>query len=137
MDHLFDWYNMFEARRVRFIKFKLQGLAKMYWMSVETRLEREGQEPIMTRVEMKAELKKKYLPLTFRDRLLDKLSNLKQGKMSVKEYMNKFDELVVRCDIHDRFCTGLRPTLQREMLPYTVKSVDETFQLALDIESYL
>jgi len=49
----------------------------------------------MTWVEMKAELKKKYLPPTFRDRLLDKLSNLKQENVTVKEYMNKYDELVV------------------------------------------
>jgi len=62
----------------------------------------------------------------------------------VKEYMNKFVELVVRCDIHEdsgltlsRFRTGLKPTLQREMLPHTVESVDEAFQLALGIESYL
>jgi len=31
----------------------------------------------------------------------------------------------------------LRPTLQREMLPHTVESVDEAFQLALDIKLYL
>ena len=124
MDHLFDWYNISEARIVRFAKLKLQGPAKVYWMSVERRLEREGHEPIMTWVEMKAELKKKYLPLTFRDRLFDKLFNLKQENMTVKEYMNKFDDFVVRCDIHEdslltfsRFRTRLRPTLQCEMLP--------------------
>ena len=62
--------------------------------------------------------------------------------MTVKEYMNKFD--VVRCDIHEdsrltlsRFRTGLRPTLQREMLLHAVESVDVAFQLALGIESYL
>lgn len=43
---------------------------------------------------MKAKLNK-YFPPTFRVRLLDQLSILKQGNMHVKEYMNKFDELVV------------------------------------------
>ena len=42
IDHLFDWYNMSEARRIRFVKQKLQESAKVYWMSVERRLEREG-----------------------------------------------------------------------------------------------
>ena len=98
----------------------------------------------MTWVKIKVELKKKYILPIFRDRLLDKLSSLKQGNMTVKEYMNKFDELVVRCDIQEnsrltlsRFRTGLRPTLQREMLQHTVESVDEAFQLALGIETYL
>jgi len=67
----------------------------MYWMSVERRLEREEHELIMIWVKMKAELKKKYLSLTFRD-LLDKLSNLKRGNMNMKQYMNKFKELVVQ-----------------------------------------
>ena len=64
-------------------------------MSVERRLEREEHELIMIWVKMKAELKKKYLSLTFRD-LLDKLSNLKRGNMNMKQYMNKFKELVVQ-----------------------------------------
>ena len=49
---------MSKARKVQFAKLKLQGPAKVHWTSVERRLEREGQEPIMTWVEMKAELKK-------------------------------------------------------------------------------
>ena len=30
MNHLFDWYNMSKARRVRFAKLKLHGSAKVY-----------------------------------------------------------------------------------------------------------
>lgn len=40
-------------------------------MSVERRLEKEQQKPIGILVEMKKELRKKYLSPTFRDHIVD------------------------------------------------------------------
>lgn len=95
MDHLFDWYKMSKVRRVRYAKLKLQGSTKVHWMSMERRLEEAGAHHDM----VWNEKLKKYISPTFKDHLLDQLSNLKQKSMTVEEYMTKFDELVVHCDI--------------------------------------
>lgn len=35
MDSYFNWYNMFEARRVKFANFKLAKSTKTYWKNIE------------------------------------------------------------------------------------------------------
>jgi len=44
------------------------------------------------------ELKGKYVPLSFSDRLMDKWHQYNQGNKSVKEYVVKFDEFLIRCN---------------------------------------
>ena len=46
---------------------------------------------------MKDELKDKYVPPSFSDRLMDKWHQYNQGNKSVKEYVTKFDEFLIRC----------------------------------------
>ena len=47
--------------------------------------------------EMKNKLKEKYL----RHRLLDKLHNLRQGSMSIQDYMTTFDDLTFHCEVQE------------------------------------
>ena len=71
MDHYFEWYEMLDACRMHFAKMKLVGQAKMHWLNVERLLTRGGQVPILSWDEMKEKLKEKYLPNSYRQRLLD------------------------------------------------------------------
>jgi len=45
--------------------------------------------PINTWATMKEQLAKKYLPLFYRDHLLEQLSRLRYGSLSVKEHMTR------------------------------------------------
>ncbi|KAK8943452.1 hypothetical protein KSP40_PGU009904 [Platanthera guangdongensis] len=67
--------------------------------------------------------------------------NLRQGTLTVAEYMTCFDELIVRSDILDepiatssRFKAGLRSDIQRELIPHRLETVDQIFQLSLEYE---
>ena len=71
MDHYFKWYEMSDARRIRFAKMRLLGQAKTYWRNVERLLEMRRQEPVGTWDEMKVKLREKYLPPTYWQRLID------------------------------------------------------------------
>ena len=44
---------------------------------------------------MKQQLKQKYLPCGYEDEIFEKFTTLRQGNMSVVEYMNKFDDLKI------------------------------------------
>ncbi|MQL73174.1 hypothetical protein Taro_005543 [Colocasia esculenta] len=70
MDHYFEWFGMSKARKVRFAKMKLLGQGKAYWTNVENQFRHQRQEPIEAWEEMKAKLREKYLPPTFRSRLI-------------------------------------------------------------------
>ena len=76
MDCCFEWYDMFNHRRVRFVKMRLLGRAQTYWMNVESLVQQRHQNPIDTWVDTKVKLREKYLPTTYRQCLIDHWQNL-------------------------------------------------------------
>ena len=71
MDHYFGWHDMLEGCGVRFAKMKLVGQAKLYWTNVESQIERLDHEPINHGDEKKEKLKEKYLPFSYKQKLVD------------------------------------------------------------------
>ena len=141
LDDYFDWYDMNDLQRVRFARMKLTGPAKKYWQTVQRNLERLGQPQIEVWAEMKMKLKEKYLPTHYRSQLMNQLLNLKQTS-NVTDYMTRFDELMLRCDIQEeqwvtvtRFVNGLRFEIQRELRLSFPDSVEEAYHRALEVES--
>ncbi|CAL9001147.1 unnamed protein product [Prunus brigantina] len=64
--------------------------------------------------------------------------------MPIAEYIAKFEEFMLRCDIREdqrmtisRFRSGLRPELQRELIPHTVNTLERVFQMVQELEKYL
>lgn len=93
---------------------------------------------------MKAKLREKYMPPNYEYKLCEQLVNLKQGAMTVAENMQKFDQLKTwRRTIEDprqslaRFKSGLRFEIRKEMPRYAPNSVENAFEIALDLEEYL
>ncbi|KAL2513243.1 CCHC-type domain-containing protein [Abeliophyllum distichum] len=93
IDHYFQWYEMSEARKVRFAKMKL---------------------------------------------------SLRQGSMTTVEYIAKFEEFMLRCNVNkessvtlSRFRTGFRLELQRELIPHDVNPLEQAYQLVQELEHYL
>ncbi|KAL3821482.1 hypothetical protein ACJIZ3_007387 [Penstemon smallii] len=122
MDQFFTWYDMSEARQVRFAKMKLVGQAKLYWINTS----------------------REVCPLSYHQQLLDKWQSLRQGSMSVTEYISKFEEFMLRCNVTEdasvtlsRFRTGLRLELQRELIPHDVDSLERAYQIVIELERYL
>ena len=46
MDRFFEWHNLSNNKKVRFVKMMLIGKAKRYWRDVEDCLEMRGKPPI-------------------------------------------------------------------------------------------
>jgi len=56
MDNFFDWYNLYDNKRVRFAKIQLIGEAQLYWKDVMDYLERKSKPLITYCTEMKQKL---------------------------------------------------------------------------------
>jgi hypothetical protein len=56
MDRFFKWHNLFDNRKVRFVKMKLIDETKIYWRDVEDCLEMRGKPPITDWIKMKQKL---------------------------------------------------------------------------------
>jgi len=66
---------------------KLISEAKNYWREVEDCLEMRGKLPITDWIKMKQTLQEKYLPQSYRNKLLDQWNNLRQGNKTINEYI--------------------------------------------------
>ncbi|KAK0579189.1 hypothetical protein LWI29_022501 [Acer saccharum] len=115
LEDYFDWYRISEGQKVRFAKLRLVGSAKKYWQGIQKQLEHLGQEPITLWAEMKLRLKEKYLPPSYKNLLLDQLLNLKQASSSVTDYLIRFEDLRVRCEIKEEPCVA---TARRRPTPF-------------------
>ena len=73
-------------------------------------------------------------------RLLNKLHNFRQGDLSVRDYIARFEDLICCCDVREhrsqtitRFVSGLRSDIKRIMTTssYGVDSIEDVFAFAL------
>ncbi|XP_073012262.1 uncharacterized protein [Typha latifolia] len=143
MDRYFKWYDMSEIRKVRFAAMKLTGKANQYWTNIETLREIRGELLIEIWVDMKNELKCKYLPPSYYPKLLDRWNRLTQGSKSAKDYVAAFDELLVRCSVIEsetpmkilsRFRAGLREELRSELFARNIDTLVKAYSLVQDLE---
>ena len=93
---------------------------------------------------MKEELETKYVTPSFSARLINNWHQHAQGNKSTKEYVEKFDEFLIRCStlhkegeaqILSRFRAGLRDDLRIELLARGVKELEVTYALVQDLDS--
>ena len=143
MDQYFDWYEMSEERKCRFVKLKLVRQARLYRRNVERLARQRGDVPIVTWRAMKLRLREKYVPMSYHQRLLDQWQRLIQGNRSVAEYIAKFDEFVMRYNVDEsesvtlsRFRAGLREEIQRKLFMRKVHDLEQAYQIARDAERF-
>ncbi|MQL98961.1 hypothetical protein Taro_031674 [Colocasia esculenta] len=143
MNRYFDWMGMSDARRTRFAMIKLVGQAQTYWLNVDALLEQRGLMPIESWEDMKVKLREKYLPTTYRHRLIDRWQDLTQGTRIVFEYIADFDEYLLRCGACEegamtlsRFRKGLRRVYQHELFRQHVTTIEHNYQVVSEMEQF-
>ena len=143
MDQYFDWYDMSEERRFKFAKIRLVRQARLYWGNIKCIAMQRGDLPIVTWRDMKRKLREKYLPMSYQQRLLDQWQRLTQGNKTVSEYVAKFDEFVMRCNVVEseaatlsRFRSGLNDDIKGELFLREVHDLDQAYQVAMDYERF-
>jgi hypothetical protein len=98
-----------------------------------------GKPAITDWIKMKQNLQEKYLPQSYRNKLLDQWKNLRQGNKSINEYITQFNDYMMRCSIRKneamtlrRFYKGLKDDLRREVVFQGVSTLDQTYTLVKD-----
>ena len=84
-----------DESRVSFAIMEFIGQTQIWWIDVEYDRQCARQPPIVRQDYMKQQLKQKYLPCHYEDEVFEKFATLRQGNMSVAEYMNKFEDLKI------------------------------------------
>ena len=100
-------------------------------------------KPVQTSNEMKLKLQEKYLPASYKQRLLDQWQRLTQSNQSMAEYIIKFNEFLLRCGENEsdvvllsRFPSGLREDLRREIIVRDISTLEQAYQLVQDLNRF-
>jgi len=139
MDQFFEWHNFFDNIKVRFAKMMLINEAKTCWRDVEDCLEMRGKPPITDWIKMKQKLQEKYLPRSYRNKLLEQWNSIRQGNKSINEYITQFNDYMIRCAIRESeamtlciFYRRLNDDLRRAVVFQYVSTLDQACTLVKD-----
>ena len=143
LEEYFDWFHLPESRRVQFAQMKLAGQARIYWPNLLATAERRREPPVATWEEMKSRMRGKFVPACYRPMIIDEWQHLRHGDGSIAEYIARFDDLMIRCNLDEepvatlaRFRAGLRPEYQRELILQEVTTLEKAYRFTTNMELY-
>ena len=127
-----------DMTRIRLAAFQLKGEARVWWRWVRTSRDLE----VMTWAEFQELFMGKYFPETTRHAKAQEFLELKQGAMTVMDYMARFTELARFADDYmaidlakvRRFENGLKLSIRARIVGLRLQDMDSMVGTALTIE---
>jgi Icc-related predicted phosphoesterase len=144
MDTYFDYEDVEEEKKVKHVVTRVKGHATLWWDELQADRRCKGKKKIKSWNRMIAKMKEKFIPRDYQITLFQRMKNLRQKLMSVKEYTEEFYGLNIRAGHHEiddekvaRYMNGLRYEIQDEMSMMTIQTVEDAYQMALKAEEKL
>ena len=127
-----------DTTRIRLAAFQLEGEAQVWWRWARTSRDLE----VMTWVEFQELFMDKYFPDTARHAKAQEFLELKQGAMTVMDYVARFTELAHFADDYvatevakvRRFENGLKLSIRGRIVGLRLRDMDSMVGTALTIE---
>ncbi|MCI05143.1 gag-pol poly protein, partial [Trifolium medium] len=118
IDRMFDFKDLDDEKRCKYAILKLSKSASLWYEGLKARRIRDRKEKISSWESLKRKLRKRYVPSNHRLNLYKKISDLVQGKMSVAEYIDEFENLCLMGELEEneeqrmsRFLRGLNKNI--------------------------
>ncbi|KZV43944.1 Pol polyprotein [Dorcoceras hygrometricum] len=115
IEQLFEALDYTDDRRVKLIVHQLHGLGKSWWIVTKRALENQG--TVITWAVFRTAFYQRFFPVSYRKDKGAEFANLRQGPLSIEEYVAKFTSLL-KFAPHvaisdeaqaDQFINGLNP----------------------------
>lgn len=96
MEKSFDYEEMAEERKVKFVVTRLKGHATLWWDGVQTERRRLRKQPIKNWNRLVVKLREKFLPKDYQLSLYRQMQNLRQRLLTVREFTEEFYKFNIR-----------------------------------------
>ena len=134
----FEIHEVPDYAKLKIMETKLEGHALIWWQFLKS----AAHFSPPTWADFERLVKRKFMPFDVEGQLFRDLQNLKQGGLSVKEYMERLLALSTRMCLQEeesaqvmRFLNGLNYTIQREVELLELNTLDRAYQVALKVEA--
>ncbi|XP_038888883.1 uncharacterized protein LOC120078660 [Benincasa hispida] len=142
--HVFYCHNFSEERKMKLVVAKFIDYVSVWWTSLKLEWRRNYEELIETWEELKALMRKMYIPKHYIRELKQKLYSLQQGSKGVDDYYKEMQTLMNRENIDEdeedamaRFLGGMNRELTNQMDRQAYFDMKELLHLAVKIEGQL
>jgi hypothetical protein len=102
MDKYFDYEEVEEDKKVKHVVTRLKGHATLWWDELQADRCCKGKQKIKSWDRMVAKMKAKFIPKDYQITLFQRMQNLRQKLMSVKEYTEEFYKINIRAGHRER-----------------------------------
>jgi hypothetical protein len=116
----------------------------LWWDELQADRRYKGKQKIKSWDRMIAKMKAKFIPRDYQITLFQRMQNLRQKLMIVKEYTEEFYRLNIRAGHREsddekvfRYMNSLRYDIQDEMIMVTIQTMEDAYQMALKAEEKL
>ncbi|KAL4318322.1 hypothetical protein GQ457_18G007920 [Hibiscus cannabinus] len=144
IEHIFECHNYSELKKVKLDAIEFVDYALIWWDQLTSSRRRNGERPISTWNEMKAIMRRRFIPTHYHRELFNKLQNLKQSNRSVEDYYKEMEVAMIRANIDEdreatmaRFLTGLDPDIANVVELQHYIDIDDMVHMAMKVEKQL
>jgi len=144
MEMVFDCQRYSELKKVKIAAVEFTDYAIIWWDQLVTSRRRNGERPIETWDEMKAVMRRRFVPSHYHRDLFQKLQNLTQGNKSVEEYHKEMEIAMIRANVMEdreatmsRFLSGLSRDIARVVELQHYVELEELVDKAIKVERQL
>ncbi|KAF8047244.1 hypothetical protein N665_3134s0001 [Sinapis alba] len=144
MEYIFDYYHYTEARKISLAAAQLTETALSWWDREASERRRLRRDPIIHWDDMRALLRKRYVPNYYYRDLQKRFRKLTQGSKSVEEYYEEFDALRNRLEVQDteetlmaQFLDGLQDRITRKVERQNYEHFHDLLHYAIQAEQHI
>ncbi|XP_074318118.1 uncharacterized protein LOC141654909 [Silene latifolia] len=142
IDRLFDFKDLSDEKRCKYAILRLSKGASLWYEGLKARRSRAGKEKLASWESLKSKLRKRYVPVNHRLSIYRKVANLEQGRMSIAEYIDEFEKLILLGKLEEseeqkmsRFLRGLNRPIANSVELYPYEDFDGLCNLCVKIEA--
>jgi hypothetical protein len=144
IDLVFDCHNYSEEKKVKLAVIEFTDYAIIWWDQLVTNRRRNTERPVETWGELKALMRRRFVPSHFYRNLYQRLQNLTQGSRSVEDYHKEMEVAMIRANVEEdreatmaRFLSGLNRDIANVIeLQHYVK-IEDMMHMAMKVERQL
>ena len=137
--HIYSVNKKFKIAAIEFFDY-----AMIWWDQVTTSRRRTGETPITTWAEMKAAMRRRFIPSYYHRELHQKLQNLSQGTKSVEDYYKEMEVAMIRADVQEdreatmaHFLAGLNRDIANVVELQHYIEVTDMVHMAIKVEKQM
>ncbi|XP_042448962.1 uncharacterized protein LOC122033873 [Zingiber officinale] len=141
---VFDCHNYSEEKKVKLAPVAFTDYAIIWWDQLTLSRRRNRELPIDNWEDMKAVIRRRFVPSHYYRDLHLKLQSLKQGSMTVEDYHKEMEIALIRANIEEdreatiaRFICGLNREITNIVELHHYVELDDVVHMAMKVERQL